>query len=223
MGLLDDLAKRKAAEHAARMQPQPTAAKVNPLDNLIKPKVENEGQVRADESLKPSVTQGGNVVPSILSRLAVKPAGNHTPAAAPVEQSKPIPASVETKTPVPPPVTVTEKVTDASVVIPENIPEEQKIAVAELKTMMDYLITNIDDKDLVGPVVRNILAKLQANPDLCVFVPNLGMNQVVRGIRSSFKFEARKSAEKTEKKAVKATKVSAVKQAFSDMDFGKLD
>lgn len=106
--------------------------------------------------------------------------------------------------------------------IPENATEDQKLILTELKGHLEYLVQHIDQREVIAPVVRNIMMKLQANPDLCVFVPDTTWNSIVRGTRASYKFEARKAQEGKEKKTAKQSKAAELIGEFESMGFGNL-
>lgn len=191
-GILGNLAKNRASNPQANSPKNNDAPKSEPAKSANGPVVGN------------SILAGFGKLNG--AKTSAIPAGNS--AATSTTQSP----QIET------PVKVAPKVTE-KITVPQEVPDDQKIAVEELTNQLNYLIENIDDKDLIGPVIRNILAKLQASPELCVFVPYQGMNQIVRGIRASFKFEALKSDEKRDKKAKTSEKVSKIAAAFADAGF----
>lgn len=115
-------------------------------------------------------------------------------------------------------VAITAKVKDA-IVIPENLTPDQKLNLEDLKGNIAYLVDHIDNKDAIQGVMRNIITKLQANPDLCVFVPDQTIDTIVRGLRSAYKFEQRKAAEKKEVKSKTNQKMDKVSAMFNDMNF----
>lgn len=73
-----------------------------------------------------------------------------------------------------------------------------------LRTNLDYLANNIENKELVGQVVRTIAVQLKNSPELGPYMSHADMNLIVRGARAAFATQARKkSAAKDEKEKKK--------------------
>lgn len=71
----------------------------------------------------------------------------------------------------------------------------------QLRRNLDYLAANIEQKELVGGVVRTIAMQLRNMPELGKFLQDDDFNLIVRGLRRAFNVAARA---KTEKRAVRA-------------------
>ncbi len=156
--------------------------------------------------------------PSPLDRLTLGKARTGEPAR-PATRLVAQPATVQTNPP--PSLTGDTKASVSDIKIPAGASDEQRLAIEELRGQVKFLIANIDSKDQVSGVVRSIMTKLQANPDLCVFFPDVDMNAVVRGARGSYKFQARAKEEKATKKTKKASAVSelSAEMAAMGLDF----
>lgn len=94
--------------------------------------------------------------------------------------------------------------------------------VESLRRNLDYLANNIEQKELVGQVVRTIATQLKNAPELVPFMRDQDVDLVVKGLRRAFNVAARKKTETKEKKT-KATGMEVdLMQSFKDAGFGGL-
>ena len=96
-----------------------------------------------------------------------------------------------------------------------SIPEvagELPEGVIELKKNIAFLSANIEQKELVGQVVRTILVQLRRNPQFSTHMVDTDFDVITRGFRRSAVIAARKKTEKREATAAKKKD----KSEFSD-------
>jgi len=99
----------------------------------------------------------------------------------------------------------------AVISIPET-PGELPEGVIELKKNIAFLSANIEQKELVGQVVRTILVQLRRNPQFSTHMVDTDFDVITRGFRRSAVIAARKKTEKREATAAKKKD----KSEFSD-------
>jgi hypothetical protein len=96
------------------------------------------------------------------------------------------------------------------------------IGLEELRHNLTYLANNIEQKELVGQIVRTIAQQLANSPELTPYMTNADVNLMVRGLRRGYQIAARKKAEQKEARASKTKDTSELAQAFKDAGLGDL-
>lgn len=96
------------------------------------------------------------------------------------------------------------------------------IDTAALRANLKYLADNIEQKELVGQIVRTIAVQLKQNPELTPLMTDGDVDLMVRGLRRSFAIVARKKSEDREKKAGKDKGTNELMAAFRDAGLGDL-
>lgn len=176
------------------------------------------------------------------ARELVAKASSDAPIAAAPNPSPPAPAPVKKslaflKKPAanvsPPPVsTVPEKVVSTSQppleqatvpALPVQLTEAPKdltdAGVAELRRNLEYLAQNIDQREIVGQVVRTIAVQLAENPQFSTSMVNADFDLLVRGLRASHKVAAYKKTEKTTTRAKAKVDVDEFSNFMKDSGF----
>lgn len=74
------------------------------------------------------------------------------------------------------------------------------VDVESLRRNLEYLALNIEQKELVGNVVRTIAMQLRSQPELIPYMKEADVDLVVRGLRRSYNVAVRAKTEKAEKK-----------------------
>lgn len=74
------------------------------------------------------------------------------------------------------------------------------VDVESLRKNLEYLALNIEQKELVGNVVRTIAMQLRSQPELIPYMKEADVDLVVRGLRRSYNVAVRVKTEKAEKK-----------------------
>lgn len=82
------------------------------------------------------------------------------------------------------------------------------VDVESLRKNLEYLALNIEQKELVGNVVRTIAMQLRSQPELIPYMKEADVDLVVRGLRRSYNVAVRAKTEKAEKKG-KSTALDA--------------
>jgi hypothetical protein len=91
------------------------------------------------------------------------------------------------------------------------------IDVEELRRNLDYLANNIEQKELVGQVVRTIATQLHKNTSLQKFMRDSDVDLVVRAVRSSYQIAARKKTEKAESKKTNTAQMTQLQDAMKEL------
>lgn len=76
--------------------------------------------------------------------------------------------------------------------------------IEELKRNLAYLANHIENKDLVGGVIRTIGQQLKNSPELTPMMTNADVNLVVRGFRMAYQIAAMKKQEKVDNRKAKS-------------------
>lgn len=88
--------------------------------------------------------------------------------------------------------------------------------IEELKRNLAYLANNIENKEMVGQVVRTIASQLKNSPELCPGMTNADVNLVVRGARMAYQVAATRKQEKADVKKSKSKDTEALDAFFKD-------
>ena len=91
------------------------------------------------------------------------------------------------------------------------------INVEEIRRNLDYLANNIEQKELVGQVVRTIATQLHKDTSLQKFMRDSDVDLVVRAVRSSYQIAARKKTEKTESKKTNTAQMTQLQDAMKEL------
>lgn len=75
-----------------------------------------------------------------------------------------------------------------------------QIDVESLRNDLTYLANNIEQREIVGQVVRKIAQQLRQTPELTPYMTDADMDLMVRGLRSAYSIAARKKTEKADTK-----------------------
>lgn len=105
--------------------------------------------------------------------------------------------------------------TDASVT-PE--PPASQITLAgwdEFKSNLEYLASNIEDRDAIKPVVQTIAVQLARNPQFQTSMVKADFNLIVRGIRRAYAQAVRAKQEKRSKKSKDDDEMKALEAEFA--------
>lgn len=85
-----------------------------------------------------------------------------------------------------------------------------------LKQNLIYLANNIEQKELVGQVVRTIAVQLVNSPELTPHMTNADVNLVVRGLRSAYSIAARKKQDTKDARVKKSADTSELSAMFKE-------
>lgn len=164
-----------------------------------------EEKIKPAEQLKPaavpipaqSKTSGG-----LLGRKSI---------AVPVVKTEPISIPISQKISI-----VSELSAPIMSITQVGIPDDLKIDVEALRKNLNYLAANIEQKELIGQVVRTIAVQLRSNPRICTFMQNTDYDLIVRGLRRAFNVRAYAKQQKKDEKVKKSARTSEVEQMFKD-------
>ncbi len=104
----------------------------------------------------------------------------------------------------------------------EETKAKYAIDLGELKKNLEYLAENIEQKELVGQVVRTIMVQLKEKPELHPFVLDQDIDLLVRGFRRAYAVAARAKNEKRTKSEARSALQGEFASAMKDagIDFG---
>ena len=176
---------------------------------LAKQRAEKEAAEAAAKAPKTYQVSGNGVAPatytdeaksaqplrSALDRMRAARPSVGTQAVAPVAVAQSAQPPIPPKPPVEVAAVAPEPVPNGGAASPETL-----AAFAELKQNLDFLANNIEQKDLVGQVVRTIGQQLAANPQFDTLLKKADFNLIVRGFRRAYNVAARKKVEGGEKR-----------------------
>lgn len=103
------------------------------------------------------------------------------------------------------------------VTVPAPKQDLPQSSIEELRKNLDYLAENIDQKNLVGQVVRTIGTQLYENPQFSSCMKDTDFDLLVRGLRSSYKMAARRRVELGEKREEKREDVLELESMMKDL------
>lgn len=89
--------------------------------------------------------------------------------------------------------------------------------ITSLRGDLDFLKSNINNKELVGAAVRKIVTELKSKPFLHPYMANSDFDTVIAGMMSAFNVQARKKAEGKQKKAATSKDSEEIAAAFRDL------
>lgn len=101
-------------------------------------------------------------------------------------------------------------------------PPKQDLPDAELdhfKKQLKYLEENIEQKELIGQVVRSIMMMWRKNPQFSSSMTNAEEDIVCRGFMRAFNVAARRKTEEQGKKTAKKATVSELDELMKDAGF----
>lgn len=90
-----------------------------------------------------------------------------------------------------------------------------QIDVEALRADLTYLANNIEQKEIVGQIVRKIAQQLRQSPELTPYMKDADVDLLVRGLRSSYAVAAIKRTEKKETGKVKSAMDNELAGAFA--------
>lgn len=95
------------------------------------------------------------------------------------------------------------------------VPSEGPVTdLAKLRENLKFLAENIEQKDLVGQVVRTIAVQLKSNPAIAEGMIDSDFDLVVRGLRKAYMIAARNKTEKRVKTAAKNSELDEINNMF---------
>lgn len=106
------------------------------------------------------------------------------------------------------------------------VPEKKNdgiIDTSELRRNLEYLANNIEQKELVGQIVRTIAKQLKDAPELCSFMLEADVDLMVRGLRRSYSVVARKKSETKDAKEKSKKGSAELDRAFKDAGLDQLE
>lgn len=142
-------------------------------------------------------------------------------------------ATKATETEITKPSEITEKINENNSLpttqtqSPSQTADNQKtndgvVDTEQLRRNLTYLANNIDQKELVGQIIRTITAQLKANTSLVKHMGDGDFDLMVRALRRSYTIVARKKSENIEKKKSVSKDVADMASAFKDAGLGDL-
>lgn len=139
------------------------------------------------------VAQGG----SVLNRLRATPIAKDEPPIIPLALVK-----VEEPT---------------QVIVEPVLTSEGPVAdLAKLRENLKFLAENIEQKELVGQVVRTIAVQMKSNPAIFEGLVDSDFDLVVRGLRRAYMIAARNKTDKRTKAAAKTSEIDEIATMFKD-------
>jgi hypothetical protein len=236
MGTLRDLLNKQKAEQEARknggpiakpvLQSQAVAAaseKTTPIPNQPETKKETVGTVGENTGNGPD-NSGEKRTPvveqrplSLLERARLRKTQSVVNAITEVE--RPVEASTS------PNIHINSQIPERIKI--EDRHEEKKndgvVDTIELKRNLEYLANNIEQKELVGQIVRTIALQLKQSPELTPYMTDANVDLVVRGLRRSYSIVARKKSEAAEKRKSGSKNNDELTAMFRDAGLADLD
>lgn len=98
-----------------------------------------------------------------------------------------------------------------------NTPQPNgKIDTTELRRNLEYLANHIEQKELVGQIVRTIAVQLKQSPELTPYMSDADVDLVVRGLRRAYAIVARKKSEARDAKTNRGKVDADLAQQFKD-------
>lgn len=97
------------------------------------------------------------------------------------------------------------------------VPAGPSADIAQLRANLDYLAANIDQRELVGQVVRTIAVQLKSNPVLGEGMVDADFDLLIRGLRKCYMVAARNKSEKRVAKAVKSADADEIGDMMKDL------
>jgi len=91
------------------------------------------------------------------------------------------------------------------------------VEMEKLRGNLDYLAANIEQKELVGQVVRTIAIQLKESPELEAHMNDGDFNLIIRGLRRAFNVAARNKSEKKEFKRKADKEVDELSGLLGDL------
>lgn len=110
-----------------------------------------------------------------------------------------------------------EQVVKALPSLTSTLPTEGPVADLEkMRANLKYLAENIEQKDLVGQVIRTIAVQLKSNPAIGDGMVDSDFDLIVRGLRKAYMVAARKKTETRGKAIAKTKEVDEISAMFKD-------
>lgn len=126
-----------------------------------------------------------------------------------------------TPPPKPPSVPVTQTImstkTPEITIEAPIVPAGPSADIAQLRANLDYLAANIDQRELVGQVVRTIAVQLKSNPVLGEGMVDADFDLLIRGLRKCYIVAARNKSEKRVAKAAKSADADEIGDMMKDL------
>lgn len=105
----------------------------------------------------------------------------------------------------------------------ESQPDKlQKETVIKFRTALDLLADNVEDKEIVGDCVRNVLGMLKEHEFLEKILKPEDCGMMIRGLREGYGVVIQKKQTKQRKKTASAAEVDKVLEDLADLDIGDL-
>lgn len=158
--------------------------------------------------------------------VKVEPVKEAIPTVEPTQLVKPTAGSAlgrfRSTAPVKPPVaSVTQTITPPKIqeitIEAPVFPAGPSADIAQLRANLDYLAANIDQRELVGQVVRTIAVQLKSNPVLGEGMVDADFDLLIRGLRKSYMVAARNKSEKRVAKAAKSADADEIGDMMKDL------
>lgn len=104
---------------------------------------------------------------------------------------------------------------------PRELPADMTQEMQGFVTLVEGIYTCMNDPELFGNVIRNLMQELQSHPEYDKLLVDEDVGAMMKGLRSSMGMAVIKKQEKTPRKAsAKAPKTAAMASALDNMDFG---
>jgi len=199
MGILDQIKNNNAAAKTVEVKPaavEPVAVAAAPAVTPEPVQAKSSG-LRALLDKKKAAPAATVMGPSAATQIGVKPA-----------VSSPAPA-----------IAIAQRTVDLSPAPVAAGADDLLAAQNALRSDIDFLLENFENKDAVGQVVRKIYLQLRTRPALAAIMSDTDYDNTMRALKKAYQHQALTRTEKRGKRAEKREAIDMVSQTLSDMGF----